>query len=361
MAHRPVSGARGRVPNWLAPRSDADDADNADREGGVPVSLRARLLRLLVDVPEAGILVAVLVLFAALAVAAPNFLSVNNLLSVAQQIAFLGIVATGETFLLIAGELDLSVGSSYGFLGIVLAWLMVRQNVGLAPAIALTLLAGLAVGAINGLFTTRFRIPSFIVTLGMLGVLRGLALGLAAGLPITLASVDPTFNAVSTGQAFGVVPAQAIWLVGVLVAGSVVLALTKFGYAVYATGGDRRSAAQVGIKTGRVKFYCFLLTQALVAVIAILSVGWLGSANPLTGQGFELQVIAAVVIGGTSLFGGAGSVFGTLLGAAVIGMLSNGLILLGLDQYWQQFATGAIIVAAALLNVTIRGRAVSEP
>jgi ribose transport system permease protein len=279
---------------------------------------------------------------------------------VAQQIAFLGMVATGETFLLIAGELDLSVGSAYGFLAIVLAWLMARHGVALVPAIALTLAAGLAVGAINGLFTTRFRIPSFIVTLGMLGVLRGLALALAAGLPITLPGVAPAFNAVSTGTAFGVVPAQVIWLVAVLILGSAALARTKFGYAVYATGGNRRSAAQVGIKTGRIKFYCFLITGALVALIAILSVGWLGSADPGTGNGFELQVIAAVVIGGTSLFGGAGSVFGTFLGATVIGMLSNGLILLGLDQYWQQFATGTIIVAAALLNVTIRRRAIPD-
>lgn len=357
MANRPASGARRRLPTWLAGGADAEDGDTGV---GPRAGLWPRLLRLLVDVPEAGIFVAVLVLFVALTAAAPNFVSLNNLLSVAQQIAFLGIVATGETFLLIAGELDLSVGSAYGFLGVVLAWLMVRQNVGLVPAIALTMVAGLAVGAVNGLFTTRFRIPSFIVTLGMLGVLRGLALGLAAGLPITLASVDPTFNALSTGTAFGVVPAQAIWLLGVLVAGSIVLARTRFGYAVYATGGNVRSAARVGIKTGRTKFYSFLLTGALVAAISVLSVGWLGSANPLTGQGFELQVIAAVVIGGTSLFGGAGSVFGTFLGAAVIGMLSNGLILLGLDQYWQQFATGAIIVAAALLNVTIRGRSGTE-
>ena len=358
MADRPASRVRGHLPNWLVQDAGTEEADQESR---VPRGLRPRLQRLIVDVPESSIFAAVFVLFVVLAVAAPNFLTLSNLLSVAQQIAFLGMVATGETFLLIAGELDLSVGSAYGFLAIVLAWLMARHGVALVPAIALTLAAGLAVGAINGLFTTRFRIPSFIVTLGMLGVLRGLALALAAGLPITLPSVAPAFNAVSTGTAFGgVVPAQVIWLVAVLIVGSAALARTKFGYAVYATGGNRRSAAQVGIKTGRIKFYCFLITGALVALIAILSVGWLGSADPGTGNGFELQVIAAVVIGGTSLFGGAGSVFGTFLGATVIGMLSNGLILLGLDQYWQQLATGTIIVAAALLNVTIRRRALPD-
>jgi ribose transport system permease protein len=355
MANRPLSGVRGRLPPWLLPEAEEGDQESGGRGGP-----RTRVLRLIVDVPEASILVAVLVLFVVLAVFATHFFTFSNLLSVAQQIAFLGIVATGETFLLVAGELDLSVGSAYGFLGIVLAWLLARHGIALIPAILLTLAAGIAIGVVNGLFTTRFRIPSFIVTLGMLGVLRGLALALAAGLPITLPSLNPAWNAVSTGTLFGVIPAQVIWLVAVLILGSVVLARTKFGYAVYATGGNRRSAAQVGIKTGRVKFYCFVVTGALVALISILSVGWLGSADPTNGNGFELQVIAAVVIGGTSLFGGAGSVFGTFLGAAVIGMLSNGLILLGLDQYWQQFATGTIIVAAALLNVTIRRRALPD-
>ena len=357
MADRPASRVRGHLPNWLVQDAGAEEADQESR---VPRGLRPRLQRLIVDVPESSIFAAVVVLFVVLAVAAPNFLTLSNLLSVAQQIAFLGMVATGETFLLIAGELDLSVGSAYGFLAIVLAWLMARHGVALVPAIALTLAAGLAVGAINGLFTTRFRIPSFIVTLGMLGVLRGAALVLSGGLPVGTVT-DQTLNTVSAGLFFGgVVPAQVIWLVAVLIVGSAALARTKFGYAVYATGGNRRSAAQVGIKTGRIKFYCFLITGALVALIAILSVGWLGSADPGTGNGFELQVIAAVVIGGTSLFGGAGSVFGTFLGATVIGMLSNGLILLGLDQYWQQLATGTIIVAAALLNVTIRRRALPD-
>lgn len=315
---------------------------------------RSWLARTFSDVPEASIALVVVVMFVGWSLATPNFLTADNLLSVAQQIAFLGIVATGLTFLLIAGELDLSVGSAYGFLAVLMAFL-VDLEFSIVVAIAITFAVGAGVGAVNGLATTVFSVPSFIVTLGMLGVLRGLALGISDGLPVgPVESV--TYNSLSAGRLFGEVPAQVVWLAVIALIGALVLAKTRFGYHVYATGGNRAAAAGAGIATGRTKLICFVLTGLLVALVAVLSVGWLGNANPLTGSGFELQAIAAVVIGGTSLFGGAGSILGTLLGAAVIGMLNNGLVLIGVDQYWQQFAIGAIILAAALLNVTLRKR-----
>jgi ribose transport system permease protein len=313
-----------------------------------------------VQFPEAGILLATVVTFAGWSIFAPEFLTTDNLLSIGQQISYLGIVAVGLTFLLIAGELDLSVGSMYGFLAIIFAELVVNQGLNLVSAIVLTIVLGVAIGFVNGFVTTQFLIPSFIVTLGMLGVLRGGALVVAGGLPIGTVT-DQTFYDVSAGLYLGdKVPAQVFWLAGVMLVAAIVLAFTKFGYQVYATGGDRLAAAHAGINTRRTKLFCFMLTGGLVGLIGVLSVGWLGTANPLTGQGFELQVIAAVVIGGTSLFGGAGSIFGTFLGAAIIGMISNGLVLVGVDQYWQQLVTGAIIVAAALLNVTLRRAAVAE-
>lgn len=344
------------TPSWLArgPRVATSPARRTASFRGV------RGARLFADFPELGILLAALATFAGWSIFAPEFLTTDNLLSIGQQISFLGIVATGLTFLLIAGELDLSVGSGYGFLAIVFAVLVVDHGVNLVVAIALTILLGVAIGFVNGFFTTQFRIPSFIVTLGMLGVLRGAALVLAGGLPVGTIT-DQTFYTVSAGLFFGdKVPAQVFWLLGVTVAAGVVLAFTKFGSRVYATGGNRLAASHAGIKTRRTKLFCFMLTGALVGLVGVLSVGWLGNANPLTGQGFELQVIAAVVIGGTSLFGGAGSIFGTFLGAAIIGMISNGLVLVGADQYWQQLVTGSIIVAAALLNVTLRRAATSE-
>jgi ribose transport system permease protein len=344
---------RTTLPNWLRPQG------RESREGERTRLFELPVLRLLVGVPEIGILLATVALFVVWSVYAQGFLTTNNLLSVAQQVAFIGIVATGMTFLLIAGELDLSVGSGYGFTSIVAADLIVNHHWNIALACVATVLLGACIGLFNGTLTTRFNIPSFIVTLGMLGVLRGLALALSHGLPVGVVS-SHTFNALTTGYAFGQIPAQVFWLAGVMIAGGIVLSFTRFGYHVYATGGNRQAAANAGIKVRRIKLYAFVITGALVGLVGVLALGWLGTANPLTGDGFELQVIAAVVIGGTSLFGGAGSIAGTFLGAAIIGMLSNGLVLVGVDQYWEQFATGAIIVAAALLNVTVRRVALSR-
>src|SRR5712691_7503060 len=340
MAGRPtVAGGR---PSWLTREPRVGPGRPTPRR--LTIFRNSRTARLFAEFPEAGILLATAAIFAGWSIFAPEFLTTDNLLSIGQQISFLGIVATGMTFLLIAGELDLSVGSNYGFLAIVFAFLVVDHGVNLVLALVLTVLFGVVIGFVNGFLTTQFRIPSFIVTLGMLGVLRGAALVLSGGLPVGTLT-DQTFNTVSAGLFF---------------AGAVVLAFTKFGSQVYATGGNRLAAAHAGIKTRRTKLCCFMLTGGLVGLIGVLAVGWLGNANPLTGQGFELQVIAAVVIGGTSLFGGAGSIFGTFLGAAIIGMISNGLVLVGVAQYWQQFVTGSIIVAAALLNVTLRRATVSE-
>jgi ribose/xylose/arabinose/galactoside ABC-type transport system permease subunit len=346
------------TPSWLPRGLRQRPAPSAPRAR--PTFRSARLARIFARFPEAGILLATLATFAGWSIFADEFLTTDNLLSIGQQISYLGIVAVGLTFLLIAGELDLSVGSMYGFLAIIFAELVVNQGVNLVLGIALTILLGIGIGFVNGFVTTQFLIPSFIVTLGMLGVLRGGALVVSGGLPIGTVT-DQTFYNVSAGLYFGeTVPAQVFWLAGVMFVAAIVLAFTKFGYQVYATGGNRLAAAHAGINTRRTKLLCFMLTGGLVGLIGVLSVGWLGTANPLTGQGFELQVIAAVVIGGTSLFGGAGSIFGTFLGAAIIGMISNGLVLVGVDQYWQQLVTGAIIVAAALLNVTLRRAAVPE-
>lgn len=312
-----------------------------------------RLRRVLTDIPESATLIVVIGMFIFWTLVASHFTDTGNLINIAQQISLLGIVATGMTFLLVAGELDLSVGSGYGFTAVLMALLVTNDHVSIVPAIVLTLLAGIGIGVFNGALTTYLSIPSFIVTLGMLGVLRGLALAVSGGLPVGPVTSGP-LTAASNGNTVAGIPAQVAWLVGVLILGGLVLARSRFGYHVYASGGNRQAAVNSGINVRRTKILCFVVTGLLVALIGVLSVGYLGDANPLTGTGFELQVIAAVVIGGTSLFGGAGSVLGTLLGAAIIGMLNNGLVLVGTSQFWQQFATGAVILAAAVLNVIVR-------
>jgi ribose transport system permease protein len=330
------------------PSPERTPTPEREAAGGLVADLRERYRTLLL-VPELGIAVAAVLVFAGWSLATPLFLTSENLLTVAQQIALLGIVATGMTLLMVAGELDLSVGSAYGFLAVFVAWLVGVQGLDPVLGVTLTLAMGAAIGTVNGLITTRIGIPSFVVTLAMLGILRGLALLLADGLPVTVGERG-TWQTIVSGRLFGQIPAQALWFVAIVCIGAFVLAKTKFGSDVYATGGNAAAAANAGIATRRTKLLCFALTGTLVAVSACILAGWLGSAEPSTGQGFELSVIAAVVIGGTGLAGGTGSVVGTFLGAAVIGMISNGLVLTGVNDYWQQVVTGGIILLAVVVQ-----------
>lgn len=347
--------APSRPRDERAEASPVPVALESEARSGPLADLRERYRSLLL-VPELGIAVAAVVVFVGWSVSTPLFLSSDNLLTVVQQIALLGIVATGMTFLMVAGELDLSVGSAYGFLAVLAALLVGRHGVDPVLGILITLAVGAAIGLVNGFVTTRVAIPSFIVTLAMLGILRGLALVLAQGLPISSGD-HATWKSIASGRLFGEVPAQVLWLLAIVLIGGLVLAKTKLGSDVYSVGGNARAAGNAGIDVRRTKLVCFALTSMLVAVIACILVGWLGSAEPSTGQGFELNVIAAVVIGGTALTGGTGSVLGTFLGAAVIGMISNGLVLTGVDEYWQQVVTGGIILLAVVIQRQLQRRA----
>src|ERR1035437_1375778 len=304
---------------------------------------------------EIGILVATLLIFLFCAVFVQNFLTGSNLLSVAQQIAFVGIVGTGMTFLIVAGEIDLSVGSQYGFLSVMMAYTITEVGVPVALAAPLVLVGGALIGLIQGLITTAFKIPSFVVTLAGLAVLRGAALLIAGGQPIA-GSTNQAIHSIVGGSAIGSLAAQTVWMAVVMGLAGWVLSRTKFGYDVYAVGGSTKAAMNAGIPAARIKVLCFVLTGALSGLAAVILVGWLGSANPLPGTGFELNVIAAVVVGGASLAGGVGSITGTLFGAVVAGLISNALVLYGVDGNWQQVATGLLILGAVLINRLIATR-----
>jgi ribose transport system permease protein len=316
---------------------------------------RTRVTNLL-RVRELGIGVAAVAIFLALALLRPNtFLTEFNLLNLIRSLALVGIVAVGMSYLFIAGEIDLSVGSGYAFISVVTAFLIVRQGWDWTVASLAAIALGAGIGLFNGVVTTYFRVPSFIVTLGMLSVLRGLALLVSGGNTISGIKA-PAFQALTSGELFGLIPAQIVWLFVVMVVGGWVLAKTRFGYHVYATGDNRRAADNAGINTRRVKIACFVLTGALTGLAGVIVTGWLQNGNPITGQAFELDVIAAVVIGGTNLFGGSGSILGTFLGAAIAGLIRNGLVLLGAGIETIPIAQGAVIILAVLLDVTIRRR-----
>jgi len=310
----------------------------------------ARLAR----IRELGILGAALGLFIALSIARPEtFFTQENILRVAMQISLLTIIATGMTFLFIAGELDLSVGALYGLLALTIARMLFDWQWSPWLALPTTVLVGAGIGFVSGFLTTQFRIPSFIVTLGMLGILRGSALVWVQTPPI---GRSPGFDQVTAGRLGGEIPMQVVWMVVVVLAASFVLSRTRFGYHVYATGDNELAARNAGIDTRRVKIACFVILGGLTGLAASLLIGWVHGVSRGFGPGYELDVIAAVVIGGTNLFGGVGSVFGTFLGAAITGMITTGLVLLGANQDSEPIAKGAVIILAVLLDVVVRRR-----
>jgi ribose transport system permease protein len=325
---------------------------------------RGRLRELLLK-RELGILSAAALLFAILTAinqtaTGNKFTDPDNLLTIARQISLTTIVAVGMTYIIVAGEIDLSVGSMFAVCGIVLG-ILIKQGYSPWLAMLLTLLLGTAIGFINGTLTTQLGIPSFVVTLGGLSAMRGIALGLAGGWPVAGLGEHFFFNLtggflVVATSVYNSIPVQVLWMILVLLVGGVVLARTRYGYHLYATGSNRQAAVLAGIAVKRVKIQAYMMLGFLVALASALQLGFFRSFQPTAGQGFELDVIAAVIIGGTNLFGGSGNIVGTLLGAAIIGMINNGLILAGVPTYWQFVAIGLIIPLAVVVDQFIRQR-----
>jgi ribose/xylose/arabinose/galactoside ABC-type transport system permease subunit len=214
---------------------------------------------------------------------------------------------------------------------------------------------GLAVGAINGLLVTRIGLPSFITTLGMLALLRGAANTVSSGYPIPAKNTDLAFYQVIRADFLGTpIPNLFVAMAVVMLIGGIVLARTKFGSDVYATGGDVEAARNNGIDTRRVKFTCFVLMGGLCGLSAALLFGRVGLAPLSAGVNLELQVIAAVIIGGVALFGGRGTIFGSFVGVLILSMLTSGIILMGVRQFWDGVAAGAVILVAAGLDLLVR-------
>jgi len=303
---------------------------------------------------EAGVFLALVVLIIVLAISSPYFLQPSNLLNILRQISLIGIIGVGMTFCIVAGEFDLSVGSAMGFSAIVLAWLM---KAGINPWLAFIIIIALAVciGIVNGLLVTKIGIPSFIVTLGMLSVLRGLTLVIGGGWPIS-GFEDSGFTFLTGGRILDTFPMQVIWLIVVMVIGGIIMSKTTFGHHVYGTGGNKQAARLAGVSTDRIKITAFVLTAVTSAIAAALFIGFLRSVSPLAGTGMELNVIAAVIIGGTNLFGGAGFVVGTLFGAIIMGAIRNGMILIGISVYWQEVVIGLVIIGAVAIDMLLRRR-----
>jgi ribose transport system permease protein len=308
--------------------------------------------RLLVSRNLALTLVAVII-FIFFSITTDTFLTSNNLFNMVRNVARAGIVAVGMSYLMIAGEIDLSVGSVFGFLTVVLGVLVVRNGVDIWVAALAVVVLGAFIGMINGLIRTKLGIPSFIVTLAMLTAYRSLAITVSEQKPWNGPGTG-FFYDITGGNFLGGIPWQIVWMVIVMAVGGLILSRTKFGYHVYATGGNLDAARNSGINTHRVKIVCFMLTSALCGFIALLLFGDLNIAAPITGTGFELSVIGAVIVGGVALTGGRGTIYGVFIGAIIIGMISSGLVLLGLSQHFGDIATGILIVCVGTLDLITR-------
>jgi ribose transport system permease protein len=287
----------------------------------------------------------VVFIFFAILLRDQGFLSPNNLLNIFRQTATITVMAVGMTYVIACAEIDLSVGSVAGLSSVCTA--MALSQWGLVPGILAGLAVGLVVGSINGALVSLLGIPSFLVTLGMLGIAVGVAQWITASAPQPI--LNDTFNTLFGSGNFGPVPGLIVWSAIFVAIGAVVLNRTKFGRQVLATGGNRTAADFTGINTKRIKFQVLLISGVVASVAGMLYAGRLQSGRFQWGAGDELSAIAAVILGGTSLFGGAGAVVGTLFGALLIGLINNGLILAGLDSSQQQVVRGAIIILAVAL------------
>ncbi|MGD9734370.1 MAG: ABC transporter permease [Solirubrobacterales bacterium] len=274
-----------------------------------------------------------------------GFTNSNNLLNIVRQTATISVMAVAMTFVIGAAEIDLSVGAVAGLASVVCA--MALQSWGLVPGILVGLGIGVAVGVINGFLVVGIGIPSFLVTLGMLGIAHGTAQWITDSAPQPILNHD--FNEWFGSGEIGPIPGLVVWTVVAVIIGHIVLRHTRFGRGTLATGGNAEAARFSGVPAARIKFTVMLVSSAVAAIAGMLYAGRLESGRFQWGEGDELSVIAAVILGGTSLFGGRASVIGALLGSLMIGLINNGLTLMGLEFSQQQIVRGGIIIAAVAL------------
>lgn len=294
-----------------------------------------------------GIFLSLIVLCVIFSITNQRFMSLANFLNVLQQVSVIAIAAFGMTWVILLGEIDLSIGSIIAVAGMVGAQCF-AFGLGFLPALALTLVAGALLGLLNGVLTAKLLLPSFIVTVATMGIYRGLVSLPTNGAPAMI--MEPTWTAIGT-QSFLGIPI-VIWFVAVLfLFNHILLSKTTFGRRAYLTGGNREAALYSGIKVDRLKIMIFMISGIMAAISGILLSSRLFSAQTNAGMSYELDAIAAAVLGGTSLAGGVGTMVGTLIGALIIGVLNNGMNMLSVPYFYQLIVKGLVILIAVYLDV----------
>ena len=312
-----------------------------------------RRLRALARRPEIGILIVILALIIYMSLRFERFLSIDNLMNIARNYSDIGIGAVGITLVLLIGGIDLSVASVMALGGLVASIAMVWWGLPIPVAILLGIGAGVVIGLINGFLIQRLRLAPFIATLGMLGVARGIVVGTTGGQGVS--GLPAEFTAIGQGY-IGVVPIPVIVMVIVAIAVALFLAYHVWGTYIFSIGGNETAAILTGLPVARVKIFVYVVCSALSALAGVLVVSRVGVSLPGQSLGYELQVIAAAVIGGVSLQGGRGTILGAILGAMLIGLIQNILVFERVAPYWQTAFTGGIILLAAIVDIVRQRR-----
>ncbi|MDB5263667.1 MAG: inner-rane translocator [Adhaeribacter sp.] len=306
------------------------------------------------NIGKYGLLLALILLCTTLAIITPKFLTWPNLMIIVTQVTINALLAFGVTYVIITGGIDLSLGSIVAVTSVVTASFAHPDTYSLVVPLGLGLLVGMAFGAFNGLVITKGKVPPFIVTLGTMTIGRGLALIMSNGRPIS--NLSDSFNYIGGGQLFGI-PVPIVILAVVFIICTLLLKKTIMGRYVYAVGGNEQAARASGISVNKVKMFVYTLGGGLAALAGIILTSRISTGQPNVGIGFELSAIAAAIIGGTSTSGGVGSITGTLLGALLIGVISNSLDLLNVTSYYQLVVMGLIIISAVLLDSLNKNKA----
>ncbi|MCI6766808.1 ABC transporter permease [Porcincola intestinalis] len=292
----------------------------------------------------AGLLVLEVIIFS---IMSKTFLTTSNIINVLRQVSITGISSVGMFMIILLGDIDLSVGSMYAFIGVLCAMIFKSTGTTVLTVLA-ALVLGMVIGLFNGVITARFRIPAFITTLATMSMCRGFAYILTGGSPIGVTS--PKFTILGTGYIFNTIPLPVIFMIIVLLCGSFLVRKTRFGRYIYSCGGNAQAAQWSGINVDMVKIVVYLIAGLLNGFAAIILAGRLGGGLPATGEGSEMDVITAVVLGGTSMSGGKGKLWGVMLGVLIIGVLTNGLTMINVSTYWQKVIKGLIILVAVIMD-----------
>ncbi|MCD6257104.1 ABC transporter permease [Candidatus Aerophobetes bacterium] len=323
-----------------------EEAIQAGRE--IAIGKGQKILHILnTGLKNYGIFFAFFITCVIMTILTPVFITPRNIFNIIRQVSMIGIIAIGMTFVILSAEIDLSVGSMVAFTGVIAAGLQVYNGCSTFIATLVPLLLATLLGIGMGVVITKTNVHSFVVTLGMLSIARGLGLIYSGGYPIS--GLNPSFRFIGGGM-IGPVPVPVIIYLGVIIVGYFILSQTTFGKYVYAIGGNREAARLSGIPVNFYRTIVFGICSFSAGIAGIILASRVNSGQPTAGLGWELDVIASVIIGGTSLFGGRGGIIGTVIGSLFLGVLRNGLNLLGVSPFYQQVFIGLLIIIAVILD-----------